>query len=334
MKYQFKRILVTGGAGCIGLNVCAELKARGIPFRLFDLPEQVARVQKSIPDNTDIYLGSILDLSSVRDALADCDAVIHLAAYLGVRRTENNRLRCMEINIDGTKNVLDCAIQHGVKKLVFASSSEVYGEPLANPISEKMITQGKTVYAISKLAGEELCKAYSQRFPHFKNTVLRFFNAYGPGQIAQFVIPKFIRNVMENRSPVVYGNGLQVRSYCYASDTAWATVEGLLNSSADDETINIGNSKNPLNLKDLATMVIKVAGKTGSLSPSIQGAFENTDRSKEREIFERFCDTSKAEKLLGFSPKVSLEEGIQKVMDAGPLAPKWETSDFEYTVDD
>ena len=180
----YHRVLVTGGAGCIGIAVCRELVRRNIPVCLFDLPEQIERVKEEIPDACEIYYGSILDVSSLRDAMAGCNAVIHLAGYLGVRRTETNRLRCVDININGTKNVLDSAIQHRVRKVVFSSSSEVYGEPLANPISEKTVVCGKTVYAITKLAAEELCKAYAQRYPEFTYTILRYFNTYGPYQIA------------------------------------------------------------------------------------------------------------------------------------------------------
>lgn len=330
----FRRVLVTGGAGCIGLEVVKELVRRGVPVFLFDLPEQIARVEKYIPKEADIYYGSVLDMCSIRDAMAGCDGIIHLGAYLGVRRTETNRLRCIEININGTRNVLECAVQHRVKKIVFASSSEVYGEPFENPITEKTPVFGKTVYAITKLAGEELCKAYAQRYPFLKYTVLRYFNTYGPFQIAQFVIPKFIRNVMSGKSPIIYGNGKQKRSYCYVSDTAWATVEALMNGRADGETINIGNSKEPLSLKQLANVVISACGREGELVPKMQQEFHKTDRTKEREIFVRYCDTSKAKNILGYVPRVSVEEGIKKVMKYGVIFPKWATTDYSYTIDE
>ena len=122
-----RKVLVTGGAGCIGMHVCAELSKRGIVPRLFDLGEQIARVSADIPTGVEVFYGSVLDRTSVRDAVKGCDAVIHLAAYLGVRRTEQNRLRCFDINVNGTNHVLESAAEHGVKRLVFASSSEVYG---------------------------------------------------------------------------------------------------------------------------------------------------------------------------------------------------------------
>jgi UDP-glucose 4-epimerase len=334
MKTTYKKALVTGGAGCIGMQICDELSRRGIKVHLFDLPEQIASVKDNISKNTRIFYGSILDCSSLRDAMAGCDAVIHLAAYLGVRRTETNRLRCIEINIDGTKNVLDCAVQHRVKKILFASSSEVYGEPVENPVTEQTLTQGKTVYAISKLAGEELCRAYSQRYPELKHTILRYFNTYGPFQIAQFVIPKFIRNIMSDKPPVIYGDGDQKRAYCYASDTAFASIEALINPKADGEVFNVGNGSSLITLTDLANLMIKICGKEGVLSPTYQKRFRNTDRLRSREVFERCCDTSKISNLTGFSPKVSLEEGIKKVVEYGIIYPKWETTDLDYTIDE
>ena len=332
--YEFKKVLVTGGAGCIGLGVCKELVKRGVSVVLFDLYEQINQVEKYIPKEVELYYGSILDSSSLGDALEGCNAIIHLAAYLGVRRTEINRLRCLEININGTRNVLECGIQNRIKKIVFASSSEVYGEPEKNPINEKCVTQGKTVYAITKLAGEEFCKAYTQRFPELSYVILRFFNTYGPYQIAQFVIPKFIRSIQQGEPPIIYGDGSQKRSYCYVSDTAWATVEALISKKADGEIINIGNSKCPVSLSSLADLLITKCGRDDKIRPRYERQFNNADRGKEREIFNRYCDTSRAEKILNFFPRVSLEQGIENVIKEGILFPKWASTDFYYTIDE
>lgn len=331
---MYRKILVTGGAGCIGMQVCRELSERDIEVNLFDLPEQISRVREHILPDTGIFYGSILDCSSLRDAMVGCDGVIHLAAYLGVRRTETNRLRCLDININGTRNILECAIQHRIRKIIFASSSEVYGEPIENPVTEKTLTQGKTVYAISKLAGEELVKAYVQRYPELSYTILRYFNTFGPFQIAQFVIPKFIRNAMENKPIVINGEGNQIRSYCYASDTAWATVESLLSNKTDGEILNIGNDKSRIRLEQLASLIIRVCGKEGKIVPRYAKEFQNTDRLQNREVFERFCDTSKAHALLKYIPKISLEDGIGKVLEYGVISPRWETTDIDYTIDE
>jgi len=334
MKYNFKKVLVTGGAGCIGMPVCNELLKRGAKVVLFDLYEQIDVVKEHINDSFKIYYGSILDESSLREAIRGCDGVIHLAAYLGVRRTEINSLRCLDININGTKKVLDAAIHAGTQKIIFASSSEVYGEPLKNPIREEDITQGKTVYAVSKLAGEELVKAYYADFETLNFTVLRYFNTYGPYQIAQFVIPKFIRNVLNDKPPVIYGDGRQERSYNFSEDTARGTVDALFSQEANNTTMNIGNSNALISLKDLGELVIKICGKQDDMKINIKNTFENTDRDESREIYQRYCNTEKAKAIIGYEPKISLEEGIKNIIKIGVLQPKWATSEREYTIDD
>ena len=326
-------VLVTGGAGCIGIQVCRELDRRGIEVHLLDLGEQIARVRQALPAKAKVFYGSILDISSIREAMDGCGAVIHLAALLGVRRTEVNRLRCLEINVDGTKRVLDCAIQHRIKRLVFASSSEVYGEPLENPITEDTITQGKTVYAVSKLAGEELCIGYAQRYPEFEHVILRFFNAYGPYQAAQFVLPKFIQNAMTGKPIVINGSGDQIRSYCYSEDTARGVVEALLRREAAGQVINLGSSDRPTSLKDLADLVVKASGNP-SVEIKYAADFQGTDRHASREIHRRYCSGDKAKQLLGFESRVSLEDGIRRIIEMNSIFEKWESTELPYLVDE
>ena len=152
--------------------------------------------------------------------------------------------------------------------------------------------------------------------------------------ILSFVIPKFIRNCMDGSPPVIYGDGDQVRSYCYSSDTAWATIEALLSEEADGEIMNIGNSENRTSLSSLANLIIRACGKQETLKPEYQRQFSKTDRSLDREIFERYCNISKAKGLLGFMPLVSLQEGIQKVLEHGVILPKWGSTDIAYTLDE
>jgi UDP-glucose 4-epimerase len=256
-----------------------------------------------------------------------------LAALLGVRRTEVNRLRCLEINVDGTKRVLDCAIQHRITRLVFASSSEVYGEPLENPITEETITQGKTVYAISKLAGEELCIGYAQRYPGFEYVILRFFNAYGPYQAAQFVLPRFVYNAMAGKPLIINGSGEQIRSYCYSEDTGRGVVDALLSSQAAGQVINLGSSERPISLKELADLVVAASGNPRTEIRHAED-FAGTDRPPEREIHRRYCSGEKAKRLLGFTPKISLEEGIRRIMDSQTVFEKWESTELPYLIDE
>ena len=278
---------------------------------------------------------SILDNSAIREAMIGCDAVIHLAAHLGVRRTEVNKLRCLDINIDGTRKVLEASIANGsIKKFIFASSSEVYGEPLKNPICESDITQGKTIYAVSKLAGEEYVKSFNHEFPQLNYSILRYFNTYGPHQIVQFVITKFIHNVIQGKSPVVYGDGLQTRSFNFSEDTARGTADALFMKSADNQVMNIGNSMEPINLIDLANLVIKICGKEGEINVDIRNTFDKTDRISGREIHQRYCDTSLAQSLINYVPQINLEDGIKKIIQTGVFHTNWQTSEKKYLLDE
>lgn len=326
-------VLVTGGAGCIGIQVVRELDRRGIEVHVLDLGEQIARVRQALPTRAKVFYGSILDVSSIREAMDGCGSVIHLAALLGVRRTEVNRLRCLEINVDGTKRVLDCAIQHRISRLVFASSSEVYGEPLENPITEDTMTQGKTVYAISKLAGEELCIGYAQRYPGFEPVILRFFNAYGPHQAAQFVLPRFIYNALAGKPIVINGSGDQVRSYCYSEDTARGVVDALLSTQASGQVINLGSGERPISLKELADLVLAVSGRS-DVEIRYAGDFTGSDRHADREIHHRYCSGEKAKRLLNFAPKIPLEEGIRRIIELNSIFEKWESTELPYLVDE
>lgn len=329
------KVLITGGAGCIGFEVAKQLLKKNYEVVVFDLYEQLLKVTSELKKykNCKIYSGTIMDVNALTEAAKDCHYVIHLAAYLGVNRTETNRLMCLDLNINGTKNVLDAAVLNKkLKKFIFASSSEVYGDPIKNPITEKAITQGKTVYAVSKLAGEELVKAYSKKFPKMKNTILRYFNTYGPNQIAQFVIPKFLDNIKNGKSPIVYGDGSQVRSYCYVEDTASATIKCINNQKSNGKIINIGNSNEPISLKELSSLCIKLFSKK-KMKAKFVNNFNKTDRSKKREIYERYSDTTFATKILNFKAKVKLAKGLKKLNSHGNFKHTWSVNDEKYFID-
>ena len=334
MTYKYKRVLITGGAGTIGLPLTDELISRGIEIVVFDLHEQIRRLEEFINPKAIKFSGSILDSAALRDAMNGCNGVIHLAAHLGVQRTERNRLRCLDINISGTQKVLDACIMNGnIKKIIFASSSEVYGEPLENPINEDAITQGKTVYAISKLAGEELVKAFHQEFPYLKYSILRYFNVYGLHQVSQFVMSRFIHGVSIGKDPIIFGDGSQKRSYNFAKDTARGTADAIFSKNTDSHIINIGNSKEPINLIDLAKKIIILAGKENDLEVIVKNSFENADRDDKREIYQRYCDTSLAKKLINYESKISLEEGIKKILKLGIFQSTWSSSEKDYLID-
>ena len=322
------RVVITGGAGFIGRETARRLVLSGYEVVCFDLAEQVHRHIHTLNEikacgDLHISLGSILDKSAVRQAISGAHIVIHLAAMLGVKKTEDDKLRCIEVNITGTDNVLSAAAAHGVKKVIFASSSEVYGEPDSNPISEVQTTKGKTVYAVTKIAGEELVKGYSQTYPDMNYTIVRFFNTYGEGQVAQFVLSRWVREVMAGRSPVVFGTGNQVRSYGHVDDVTRGLELILENAQSNGKVYNLGNSNQIMTLKELARKVIDIVAPDSGLGVEILGSFDGADRNDEREIHTRYCDTSLAAKDLGYAPKVSVDEGIRRIALQTTIHDDW-----------
>lgn len=322
-----RKVLVTGGGGMIGLALCRELLKHDNSVILFDLAEQFFRREKEIQELQElgelhIQAGTIMDRWSIAMAAKGVDAVVHLAAMLGVKRTEDNRLLCMDINVSGTESVLNACIQDGIEHVVIASSSEVYGEPTRNPISEDDETHGKTVYAVSKLAAEELTKGYHQMFPSLNYTIVRFFNTYGEGQVAQFVLSRFVNRVLCGETPIVYGDGAQKRSFCHVDDAVTAIRAMLASPAARNRVYNIGNSQEVFTMYEVAQKVIDLLAPDRDLSVRVVG-FEDSDRSPEREIFTRYCETTRARKELAFSPRITLEEGIKRLAAAQSFHDDW-----------
>lgn len=313
------KVLITGGAGCIGQATAQHFKNKGFEVVTYDIvtPDQI--IDKHV-------CGTIMYVDELYQAMVGCDYVIHLAAMLGVARTESNQMECLNININGTKNVLDACVYAGVKKVIFGSSSEVYGEPETNPITEKNTVSPKSVYAVSKLAGEEYTRAYKQQY-NLDYVILRFFNAYGPGQVAEFVIPRFVQAVLNNESPKIYGEGNQERCFCYVSDTAQGIYLAAINNVANGEIFNIGNDQTTISMKDLAKKVITLAGK--NIEPEFI-SMEKSDRLPSREIVKRYASIDKAQEILGYKPIISLDDGIKNVMQSNSLKSNWQSQKNQY----
>jgi UDP-glucose 4-epimerase len=322
------KILITGAAGLIGKSLIKILLDSGYSVVCFDLSEQFYRnidffrnVKNS--GKMTVHSGSILDNNAIRKAIQGVDVVVHLAAMLGVQKTEDDMLGCIEVNINGTNNVLNAAVFHNVKKFVFASSSEVYGEPDSNPIVESQTTKGKTVYAVSKIAGEELVKGYNQQYSKLDYTIIRFFNTYGEGQIAQFVLTKWVKMVLEGKNPIVYGDGRQIRSYGHVDDITKGIKKIIENKISNGKVYNLGNSNQIRTLSELAQQVIDVLSPDKNLEVDVIGSFSGADRDSSREIHSRHCNTSLAEKDLDYSPLISIEEGIRRIAKQKNIYSDW-----------
>ncbi len=305
------KVLVTGGAGFIGTAMVKRLLAEGFEVVCFDLPDQLLR--NRLPQGIETYGGNILDAKTITSAVTGCDYVMHLSGALGVKNTENNRLVCLEVNIQGIKNLLEVCIKKQIKKVVFASSSEVYGEQVKQPISESNPLNAGSVYAVSKLAAEEYLKAYEKKYG-LKYSIVRFFNVYGPGQRRDFVVSNFVRLVMNNEPPTIYSGGGQIRSFCHINDAVAGALLALNNSRANSEVFNIGNDEEPISIHDLAIKIMALSGK--DMEVKFLSA-KDSDRQKAREILRRIPDISKARAVLGYEPRISLSEGIMSIIRHG-----------------
>lgn len=296
------RILVTGGTGFIGSFIVKHLLKGGHSVRALSMEQRA-------PDGVELYQADINDFDRIEGFFEDIDYVIHLAAMVGVSNTESNPLKTLNTNIEGTRNVLQACKKHGVKRVVFSSSSEVYGEPTTPTISEANPSSPKSVYGVSKLAGEEYLKAYWQSYG-LPFCILRYFNVYGPGQSPSFVIPSFVELVLSDKPITIYGAGEQVRSFCHGDDIANGTLLALFNSEAEGQIFNIGDDREPLSIRELANKIAELCGKevrTDSVP------LETTDRSK-REIYRRIPEIEKARQILGYQPQVSFAEGLLEVI--------------------
>lgn len=295
------KIMVTGGNGFIGHTLVRHLLNEGNDVKVIDIkPIKFAHpklefVKKSV-------------LEDIRWEMRDCDMVYHLAAELGVVNSDKKPLGTLAVNIDGTVNVFRCALGTNVKKIVYTSSSEVYGEAREIPLKEDSPKSPVSIYGVSKLTAEMYAKGYVQEYGMDINPV-RLFNVYGPGQGFEWVMPIFIQKVLNDEEPVVFGDGSQVRCFTYIADIV-SGMETVRKKGAKGEPYNIANT-DQITMKELAELIIKISGK--SLKPKIVG-FGKETRTAEREIMKRVPSIEKL-RSLGWNPQVGAEDGIKKTYE-------------------
>jgi len=308
------KILVTGGNGFIGKHVVKNLASNGMDVISFDIIKPVEEVA-----GVKYVEGSIMDEFALGRCMRGCDAVFHLAAILGVRRADAELLRCMVVNINGTMKVLEACVLNKVPRVLITSSSEIFGDIGGGGLHEDSPFNPKSGYAVTKLAAEHVVKGFKQEYDLDYN-IVRFFNVYGPGQVAEFVIPRFIKTIQKGISPKIYGDGSQVRSFCYIQDAARAVLDIFLDENSRNHTFNVGNDLEPITVSELANKIVeKINNK---LKPEFI-PFSQSDRHGSREIYHRIPDISKTRKVIGFEPRISLDEGINKVIQANDIPDSW-----------
>lgn len=300
------RILITGGNGLIGKKVSSILEKEGHKIISFDKYKKYKNTKNIFFIKGDILQEKILSKIFKKYKI---ELLLHFAANLGVKKTERNGFDCLTVNIEGTKNILKACVKNKIKKIIFASSSEVYGNGNKKPIEESSELMPKSSYGVSKVAGESYVKAFYEKY-NLKYNIIRFFNVYGPNQRDDFVISKFKKNIQSNKQIKIYGTGNQIRSFCHVDDAAKA-VSLIIKKGKKNQIYNIGNDNEPTKIIDLAKKMIKISKKKIKI---LKIPFNKSDRSIKREIFTRQPNIKKIRRHTKYSPSINLSKGINSVL--------------------
>ena len=308
---HMSRFLITGGAGFIGSNLVQRLLREGNKVRVIDNFStgnwENMRDLYCADNALEIVIDDIRDLAAVRKAMSKIDYAVHLAALSSVARSLEDPSTYNSVNIDGTLNVLMACREERVKKLVYISSSAVYGDNPELPKVESMNTEPSSPYAVSKLTGEYYCKIFHSLY-RLDTLILRPFNVFGPRQNPSSdyaaVIPRFVVALLKGRPLTIFGDGEQSRDFVYVENVVDAVVSACQSRKSGGEVINIAcghrTTVNTLvrilsEFIDNHTEPIHVAALPGDVRHSL-------------------ADISKAKSLLGYEPKVHLREGLEKTI--------------------
>ncbi len=308
------KIFVTGGSGFIGEWMVQELLSRDVEIISYDIvhPRQKLAGVKYVT-------GTILDEFNMAAHMRGCDGVLHLAAVLGVKRADVELLNCLNVNIVGSLKVLQAAVMADIEQVLVTSSSEIFGDIEREKYNESSPFNPKSGYAVSKLAMEQYALAFSKEYG-VTSKVVRFFNVYGPGQVDEFVVPKFVKLALNGEPITVYGDGQQIRSFCHIADAARATIDVLLSDATRGEAFNIGNDREPVTILDLARRVIAVAASDSEVNLI---PFEGSDRHASREIYYRIPEIGKARERIAYEPRVDLDSGLLSIVESSDIRSGW-----------
>jgi UDP-glucose 4-epimerase len=300
-----EKVIITGGSGFIGSNLSEELVKRGYEVIVIDnlatgRIENIESFKSS--KNFSFVKGSINDLEILKKHFEGAYCVFHQAAIPSVQRSVENPIASNQANVDGTLNVLVAAKDCNVKKVMYASSSSVYGDTPILPKQENMAQNPKSPYAVSKLAGEQYCRAFSNVYG-LKTTCLRYFNVFGPRQDPKShyaaIIPILINKAINGERPAIYGDGNQTRDFTFVKDVVKANI---LAMESDSEGIfNIAcNRRTSLN-----QLIEKISSITGK---KIDPMYTDTRKG---DVKDSLADITLARKHLGYEPDYDIDKGLE-----------------------
>jgi UDP-glucose 4-epimerase len=304
-------VLVTGGAGFIGSNLTEALLKQGHWVRVLDNFSTGKKENLTFDEaysSLEMIEGDIRDLALCRRATKDIEYVFHQAALPSVQRSVEDPLTSHSVNAGGTLNILLAAKDERVKRLIYASSSSVYGDTPTLPKSEEMHPQPLSPYALQKHVGEEYCRLFFKLYG-LETVSLRYFNIFGPKQdpasIYSAVIPRFIEALLDGRPPVVFGDGQQSRDFTYVENVVQANLLAMSTERLNGEVINIACGKRT-SLNELLNVLQGIVGS------EVLPLYEEPRKG---DVKHSLADISKGKRLLNYEPKVRIETGLKKTVE-------------------
>ena len=305
LNFQDKRVLVTGGAGFIGSEVVSQLLTNGYFVTILDnfssgKKQYLPKSNKKLK----VIKGDIRDKKSVKKAVTDQEVVIHLAALPFIPDSFYYPGDFFDVNTNGSINMLWNSIKsRSVETFVHISTSEVYGSAQTVSMNENHPTTPHSTYAVSKLAGDRAAFTLHKE-NGFPVVIIRPFNSYGPRFTEPYIIPEIMSQILNNSKEIILGNVNTYRDFTYVQDTASAIIKSIIEKKANGEIINVG-SGTEISILNLAKKILKIAKKKTKIK---------YDKSRERpyDVNRLNCNNKKAKKILKWSPKISMDEGLSQ----------------------
>jgi UDP-glucose 4-epimerase len=307
-----KRVFITGGAGFIGTTLARELVGRNRVVAYDNLHrDALSSTELAEHPNFELVQGDILDADALRDAASGATHFVHCAAIAGVDTVLESPVRTMRVNVIGTYNALEAALQTDatLERFVDFSTSEVFGTHAFRVEEGQVSTIGSVgearwTYAVSKLAGEHMAHAYHDEL-HLPTVTVHPFNVYGPGQVGGGAIRAFIENALAGSDLTVRGDGSQIRAWCYVDDMVEAVRRCLEHPNAVGQSYNVGNPRSAVTIFDLAQRIKRLTGCPGEI---VFAPLEYVD------VELRIPNVEKAREDIGFEAKVELDEGLERTI--------------------